>query len=202
MVKSLDRSRLSKTTHDERVREKANLLGRKSTCRRALARLYDEHIEALTRYLRAAFGSGPPDPDDIAQETFVKLAERGELESINNHKAFIWRTARNLMLSSRRKLTTRTKYDFEVQNLLFAAVGSHSSAERVLEVKEQLELINNTLAKMPENRRIAFLMHRIDGLNFSAIGRQMGMSPNGVIKHVGRAMLDIKNALDAASEHK
>ncbi|MEM1088263.1 MAG: sigma-70 region 4 domain-containing protein, partial [Pseudomonadota bacterium] len=49
--------------------------------------------------------------------------------------------------------------------------------------------------KMPENRRLAFLLHRVEGLNFSAVGRRLGMSSNGVVKHVTRAAYDIKMAL-------
>lgn len=161
--------------------------------------LYIEHGEALTKYLRKAFGDGPPDPEDVTQDAFEKLAQE-DLTEIRNPRAFIWRMARNLMLSGLRKVDVRTKYDFEIEHLFFAAKGSELSPERVIEVRDQLKIISRVIAEMPETRRVAFLMNRIEGKNYSAIGRHLGMSPNGVIKHVSRAVFDLKAALEDQSE--
>lgn len=157
--------------------------------------LYHETSGELTGYLRKRFGDGPPDPEDIAHEAFTKLAEHKDLSGIKHLRAFLWRTARNLMLDFKRRAEVRTKYDFEIEHLYFALDGLDNSPENVLEVKEQLELINDVIAAMPTNRRKAFLLHRVDGLNFSQTGRKLGMTPSAVIKHVSRAALDIKDAL-------
>lgn len=164
-----------------------------------LATLFADHAEALTKHLRSAFGNGPPDPEDVTQDAFARLAQRDDLHAIKNPRAFIWRMARNLMLSSMRKQAVRTKYDFEVEQLFFAVEGSEKTPERVLVVKEQLKIINKVIAEMPETRRLAFLMRRVDGLRYSAIARQLNMSSNGVIKHVGRAVRDIQLAIEEAS---
>ena len=161
----------------------------------AVNRLYKKHAKALSNYLRSKFGDGPPDPDDVVQDAFAKLIDRDDLRDIKNPQAFIWKIARNVMLSGRRKIDVRSKYDFEVEHLFFASSGSELSPERVIEVRDQLEIINAAINKMPENRRLAFLMHRVEGLNFSAIGRRLGMSSNGAVKHVTRAAHDIKVAL-------
>ncbi|MEM8572896.1 MAG: sigma factor, partial [Pseudomonadota bacterium] len=81
--------------------------------------LYQEYAAELAEGLRKRFGNGPPDPDDVAQEAFQKVLERGDLSTIKNLRAFLWRTARNLILSSKRSDHRRSAYDFEIEQLFF-----------------------------------------------------------------------------------
>ncbi|MEM8774666.1 MAG: sigma-70 family RNA polymerase sigma factor [Pseudomonadota bacterium] len=171
-----------------------------ATNKSRLTSLYDEHAEALIGSLRKSFGNGPPEPEDIAQSAFQRLAEYEELDAIKNLPAFLWRTARNLMISAKRSNDVRAKYDFEIEHLYFAMRGAENSPENVIDVRQQLKLINTVLESMPENRRVAFILHRVEGLNFAAVGRRLGMTRNGAIKHVARAVVDIQAALHAATE--
>lgn len=162
-----------------------------------VSELYRAHSSELRTYLRRQFGDGPPDPDDMVQLAFQKLIERGDRSSIMNLRAFLWRTARNLTLNSKRNDHNRSKYDFEVEHLYFANKGNGSSPARVLEVKEQLRVISDTLSQMPEKRRTAFVLHRIDGLTVAAIARRYGNTRGAIIKHIARASSDIDAALEA-----
>ena len=165
-----------------------------------LKTLYAESANELTAYLRKVFGDGPPEPEDIAQQAFTRLAEYQDLNRVRNQKAFLWRTARNLALSHRRNIDTRSKYEFEIEQLYFAARGNDSPPERVLEVKQQLRAINAVLQRMPERRRQALIWHRIDGLNAAAVARRMGITRAGAVKHIARAAMDIDTALKGATE--
>ncbi|MEM9375170.1 MAG: sigma-70 family RNA polymerase sigma factor [Pseudomonadota bacterium] len=168
-----------------------------------LSELYRAHSDELRAYLTRQFGNGPPDPDDMVQQAFQKLLERGDHKSIKNLRAFLWRTARNLTLNSKRNNQNRSQYDFEIEHLYFANKGNGSSPARVLEVKEQLRIISETLINMPEKRRTAFVLHRIDGLTVSAIARRYGNTHAAIIKHIARAASDIDGALEAyASERE
>ena len=44
---------------------------------------------------------------------------------------------------------------------------------------------------MPDRRREAFLLHRIDGLSYSQIARRMGVGIKAVEKHISSAMLQL-----------
>ena len=160
-----------------------------------LAALFEDHSSELAGYLRKTFGNGPPDPEDVAQEAFSRLAERSDLSSIKNLKAYLWRTARTLTLTERRNSGIRSKYDVAVKHLYFALEGTESDPERVLGAQEQLKLISAVLEKMPERRRQAFLLHRIENLNLAAVGRRLGVTRGAAVKHVTRAVVDIDAAL-------
>ncbi|MEM1262950.1 MAG: hypothetical protein AAGH76_11185 [Pseudomonadota bacterium] len=43
-----------------------------------LINTYRDYASELTEGIRAAYGNGPPDPDDVAQEAFHRVYQRGE----------------------------------------------------------------------------------------------------------------------------
>ncbi|MEM9054458.1 MAG: RNA polymerase sigma factor [Pseudomonadota bacterium] len=157
--------------------------------------LYRTHAKDLSSSLRKAFGDGPPDPDDIAQQAFQKLIERERLSDIRNLKGFLWRTARNLVLNAKRSRSTRAKYDFEIEQLYFPSRGGNSSPEAVLSAKEELRAINAALRAMPEKRRRAFILHRVEGLSVSEVARRLRISRSPADRHIMRAAEDIQVCL-------
>ena len=160
-----------------------------------LNQLYHDHYGALAKSIRKAFGDGPPDPDDVAQEAFRRLFECEDLSGISNLPAFLWRTARNLVLSEKRSVKRRSKYDFEIEHLYFALESPDSDPESILEVKEQLLIIRRVLDKMPDRRRKALLWHRVEGLSFTEVGRRLGITRRAVARHVVKAAQELSEAV-------
>ena len=154
--------------------------------------LYRDHSRELIASLRKAFGAGPPDPEDVAQQAFQKLIEREDRSDIRDLKAFLWRTARNTFLKAVSKAGVRSRHDFEVEQLFFPARGDDSTPERILEVKEELQAINEVLRQMPQKRRHAFLLHKVEGLSVAAVARQLGISRTPAQKHITRAAHQIE----------
>lgn len=154
--------------------------------------LYRDHSDELIVSLRKAFGAGPPDPEDVAQQAFQKLIERRDRSDIQDLKAFLWRTARNTLLKAINKEGVRSRHDFEVEHLFFPMRGDDSTPERVLEVKEELRAINDVLRRMPEKRRHAFLLHKVEGLSVAAVARRLGISRTPAQKHITRAAQQIE----------
>ena len=159
-----------------------------------LTSLYHDYAEQLSRTLRSMFGDGPPDPDDIAQEAFHRVIERGDLASIKNLKAFVWRTARNLLLNAKDREHTRSRYDYEIEQLFFAIRGYDSTPETVISAREQVKAVNRVLGEMPATRRRAFILHRVEGLSIADVGRRLGISRPGASKHISRAIAQIDAA--------
>lgn len=162
--------------------------------------LYQNYSSELSAYLRKTFGDGPPDPDDIAQEAFSRLLQQESLERVKNLKAFLWRTARNLVLTDKRNTATRSKYDFEIEHLFFAARGADDGPERVLEVNEQLDIVRKVLKKTTPRHRRAFLWHRVEGLSFTDIGRRLGVNRRAAARYVVGVAVDLEAALRQSME--
>ncbi|MEM6898556.1 MAG: sigma-70 family RNA polymerase sigma factor [Pseudomonadota bacterium] len=160
---------------------------------KAVSDLYVDYADQLSQAIRRTFGDGPPDPDDVAQHAFEKLIQRGNLDKITNLKGFLWRTARNIVLAAKRSANVRNKYDFEIEHIYFALKDNESTPERIIIVREQLELIRKVLLDMPDKRRRAIVMHRVEGLSMTEIGRRLGMTRQSVALHItkGIAELDV-----------
>lgn len=197
----IDPSRIpsSDSTDGERQAELAEATPRPGSGRGEIAQLYRQTIRPLASMLRKHLGDGPPDPDDIAQLAFQKLIERPTLADIKNVEAFLWRTARNLVFKERRAQDVRARYDFEIEQLYFALRGYDLDTERVVSAREQVNLVKAALRSMPERRRRAFVLHRIDGLTIAATARRLKISATAAGKHISRAMGDIDELLSQNS---
>lgn len=165
-----------------------------------LLELYHCHRRALARYLQRKYGSGPPEPDDIAQDAFAKLAAMGDDEhrAIDNPRAFLFRVAENLVISAKRRARIARSYATEVNYL--ERGSSELTPERVLTAKDQLDVVERAIRAMPERRRRCFIMHRYDELSLTEIAHRCGISANGVKGHVERALRDISEALADAKQ--
>lgn len=167
------------------------LSGPKSCLCDQIETLYKRHHMELMTALQAIYGAGPPDPDDVIQQTFRKLLERGDLTQIRNPKAYIWRTARNIVREAKRSADVRSRHDFEVEEIFFDIKGDKSTPERIIIVKDQLTVINKALRNMPEKRRRAVILHRVEGLSYAEIGRRLRISRQNAAKHVTKGIADL-----------
>ncbi|MEM9741640.1 MAG: sigma-70 family RNA polymerase sigma factor [Pseudomonadota bacterium] len=159
-----------------------------------IAELFESYLVNLTEGIRGRFGNGPPDPEDVAQQAFHQLIERGDLGSISNLKAYLWRIARNIVLTAKRSQHVRTRYEFEVERILFPQQYDELTPERVILAKEQLKLLNKLLRNMPNNRRQAVVLHRVEGLTVAEVGRRLGISRQSAAMHLARGIADLSVA--------
>ncbi|MEM9741230.1 MAG: sigma-70 family RNA polymerase sigma factor [Pseudomonadota bacterium] len=161
--------------------------------------MYRAYNEELTGWLRFQFGSGPPDPEDMAQQAFKKLLEKPDCQHLEHKKAFLWRTAKNLTISALRRIKTQEAYEYEVEQLYFADPGDNTGPSRVIEVQEQLSVISDCLRGMSKKRREVFVLHRVHGMNLAEVGRALGLSRSAATKRLSGALAEIDAALEDAS---
>ena len=158
-----------------------------------ITKLYSEYAPELSQGIRIRYGDGPPDPDDVMQEAFRRIYEKEDTTKVRNLRAFIWRIARNLVLDAKKSEETRSKYDFEIENIFFPLKGHISSPETVIVAKEQLQAVNQLLLEMPDKRRRALMLYRLEGLTLEQIGKRLGISRRAVSKHISRAHVEISS---------
>ena len=189
---------------DRHHRQDSNDSGDRSTKaiddKRLLEDLYRQYSEELRRYLSKILGSGPPDPEDICQEAFRRLAETKNLHKINSLNAFLWRTAQNAIVSEQRKSSVRTKHALSVEQIFYPEKGDGLSPERVLLARSELSVISDVLANMEEKRREVLIMSRFDGLSLADIARRLGVARPTVSKRLSQAMLELDAAVEEPAD--
>jgi len=155
--------------------------------------LYRHHRDTIVRYVRRAFGSGPPDPADVAQAAFEKFLAIDGRDDIANPRAFLIASARNLVLDQRRRLKVRSDYASDARAT--ADETDDFSPERVLVAKEQWRILEDAIQKMDARRRDILVMSRIHGLSSAEIARRMNCSATLVKMLLAQALVLCHRAL-------
>lgn len=154
--------------------------------------LYARHWGELCHYIRKHFGPGPPDPEDVAQDAFMKFAAIDDRETIENPRAYLFRTAHNVLVDEHRRLALRRANPADTEA---RPASDDRTPERVLVGQERLEILTRSLRAMPATRRRSFLLNRLQGLSCAAIARMTGYSESAVKKHIDLALKDLEAAM-------
>ncbi len=157
--------------------------------------LYARHWGELCHYIKKHFGQGPPDPEDVAQDAFIRFAAIENREAIDNPRAYLFRTAHNALVDEHRRLALRrgSHADSDART-----ASDDLTPERVLVGQERLEILTRSLRAMPAARRRSFLLNRLQGLSCAAIARMTGYSESAVKKHIDVALRHLEAALSKA----
>ncbi|MEM7741884.1 MAG: sigma-70 family RNA polymerase sigma factor [Pseudomonadota bacterium] len=160
-----------------------------------LSAFYKTYFPRLVAGLRATYGSGPPDPDEVAQAAFEKLNKRERLDDIRDLESYVWIAARNIIMSAKRAERVREHNRDEVEDRFFSYGQDTFDPERVFIAKEQLAVIMRVVRAMPERRQRIFLLNRLHGMTPEKAGQACGVSRSSAVRHIGLATAAIAEAL-------
>ena len=167
-----------------------------------LAELYKKHWSGLCAYIRKQFGSGPPDPEDVAQQVFAKLGSMVETINWSLPKAYLIRMSHNIVISEKRRQAVRERHAVAQYQENRDSDGYDLTPEHVFIAEEEFGMVSDVIARMPEKRRKMLLLNRIKGLSYAEIARQFGVSDTAVKKHVYRAISELDDAMTRARGEK
>ena len=159
-----------------------------------IATLYAEFLDPLVDYLRRKFGSGPPEPEDLAQIAFSQLVHRGAWRDIRDPKAFLRRAASNAAISEYRARTVRKHLLHPVTEDL-EHWGSDVTLERVLSHRELLKKVLRHVEQLPAKQRRIFELSRFEELSITDIAQREGISRTATRKHLTRACASVDQFL-------
>jgi RNA polymerase sigma factor (sigma-70 family) len=165
---------------------------------RSLRRLAnDGHGEQMTNYYRS-FGAqlraflarqtrSVHDAEDLAQEVFLRLWRKGPCDEIRSLKAFVFKTASNLLKDRGRRTYGRMMRNATpAADMDFPDFGEEPCS--VIESQETLIAFAEALARLRPSTRMAFLLYHLEGCSHAQIAAKMGISVSMVEKHVSYVM--------------
>jgi RNA polymerase sigma-70 factor, ECF subfamily len=141
--------------------------------------LYDAWFEDVSRWI-VALGGLEADRDDIVQEVFLVVRRRLSAFDGTNLAGWLYRITRRQVRDFRRRSWVRhifTKRRLEEPDDLPHGGSTPAAA---LERKEDRRLLHSMLAKMGEERRLAFVLFEIEGLSGEEIARIQSVPVNTV----------------------
>jgi RNA polymerase sigma factor (sigma-70 family) len=157
----------------------------------ALEQLMTRYWRNLVGYASQLLGS-VDEGKDVAQEVFVRTWEhRFRWKPGGSAETFLYRIARNLSLLQLRRREVRSRSAPELRN------GSRRARTPIDDTfsGELREALQEALGELPERRREAFLLVRLDGLSLGAAAEIMGVTKRTVANHVYMATSDLERTL-------
>lgn len=131
--------------------------------------------------------------EDLVQDVWVRLRERGNPDAWVEPRAVIFTVAANLATDAgRREVRDRRllSYDQELMVSVPAAADPLGDAEAA----GRVERIAAALARMPPLCRDAFLLNRLQSLTHAEIAEMLGVSKKSVQRYLERAVLQVLRA--------
>lgn len=141
--------------------------------------LYSDHHGWLQGWLRRKLGCDAQ-AADLAQDTFVRLFGRGGLE-LEQPRALLTHIAKGLVIDHWRRQDIERAY---LDALAHVPENFAPSPETRYLILESLYRIEAMLREMPDRTREIFMRAQIDGLTYSAIAAESGMSLITVKRHM------------------
>lgn len=160
-------------------------------------RLFRAQAPRLMRFLTRRTGR-PEDAADILQESFLRLIRAVAAESLPAPKAspeaYLQQIATNLLRDrSRRRITHAEALHDPIDEQVLVDKGPGPAESLV--AQDLLRAYETALLALRPKTRLIFLLHRRDGLTYSQIAAEAGISVSGVEKHMMKAIAHIDSAL-------
>jgi RNA polymerase sigma-70 factor, ECF subfamily len=142
------------------------------------------------------------DAEDIAQETFIQVYQ--SIESFKGESKFstwLYRiTVTKALDHARRK---KRKKRFAIIKKLFGDSGEEEVQVPdfhhpgvILDKKENAAILFQAINQLPDNQKIAFTLHKVEGLSYQEISEVMNSSVSSVESLMHRAKTNLKKTLE------
>jgi len=169
-------------------------------------RYYRELLNFLSRSVRDRDTAA-----DLVQESYARvLAAQQAGQSVQDPRALLYRTARNLVIDQHRRAGVRANVrndtdepaapDGDVPMLDELAGPRSLEPETILASREGLAAVVAAIDQLPPRCREAFILFKFDGLSYTEIAERMGISTRTVEMQLQIAMeacWRCQDALDA-----
>lgn len=134
------------------------------------------------------------DVEDLRQEIYAHILKAAETKIPDQAKAFVFATARNLLVDQFRKQNV-VPIEAAVDLDLTSFPSEEPGPERSVFAREMLRRLQSALNGLPPRCREAVVLHRIEGLSRRQISQRMGITEQAVANNVARGMFVLADAL-------
>lgn len=159
---------------------------------RAFRSIFDAYHHRLYFYI-LQISSSQQVAEDIVQDTFLKIwLHRDQLPQVEQFNAYIFRVARNTVLSSLRRKALETVI---VEQKLEPVPGAPDAHEQ-LHIKLVKEVLQQAVNALPEQQQKVYRLRREGGLSIKEVARLLGISEITVKRHLTLATKTLREVFD------
>ncbi|WP_446810771.1 RNA polymerase sigma factor [Methylomonas sp. 2BW1-5-20] len=132
---------------------------------------------------------------DICQEAFVRLCRSDDLGNVGNLKAYLFRTAQNLLFDHYRSQTVRNAAMVQWPEDAPPEIEDTRCAETVALGEQELDSLIDSLATLSPLCQRIFYLNRFEGLKQREIAETLNISVRTVEENIKRALLHCAKTL-------
>lgn len=158
-----------------------------------VARHVVPHEAALrARLLRVV--SSVDQVDDIVQDAYLSLSRLESVAHIRNGRAYLFATARNLLLQKLRR-ERLVRIDSLTELHLLTLEDDAPDPERDVGARRELDRVRRLIAALPDRCREIFEMRRVQGLPQREIAARLGLPEHTIEQQAMRGLKMILKAI-------
>ncbi|MBD9355241.1 RNA polymerase sigma factor [Methylomonas albis] len=125
--------------------------------------------------------------EDITQEAFLRLMQHPNLAAIENHRAYLFKTAANLSKNAYDHEQVRSRYAPNEAIDLEQLICPLPPLESAIAAQQQIECFLAVLTQLPEVVQHAFILSKLDGLSYPEVAEALGISGKSAQRYVFKA---------------
>ncbi len=155
----------------------------KKGTKEALGVLFDKYYERLCNF-SLRFSIPKEITEEIVSDVFMKLWQKRKENNIHHIRAFLYTSVKNSTLNAVKKQSADRKKE---ERTIEPAIIESNQETRLIH-QEELLRVQKIIDTMPEQRRVVFMLNRIDGLKYKEIASILNISPHTVQNHMVKAV--------------
>ena len=183
-------------------RDIANAQGRASVSLREVKEWFVREVlpleSALIHFLHHNWRN-QADIDDLLQEVYMRLTAAAQKEIPAQTKAFVFSTARNLLIDRVRReqvVPIEAVADLDALGVAIDEPGP----DRSVMARDELRRVQAALDRLPPRAREALLLRRVDGLSRAEIAQRMGIGEGTVKEYLSESVCALADMLYGETE--
>ena len=154
--------------------------------------IYNEHFDKLYRYGYSLVREKSM-AEDIVADVFESLwLKRDQLHEIDNIRAYMLRSVKNLSLQKLEKKKSSGTSELYSQDILL----SNTDPELILEGNELEKVIENLYQELTPHGKLVYDMTRNKGLDKEEVAKELGITIRAVNKHLRKVQNHFRSALN------
>jgi RNA polymerase sigma factor (sigma-70 family) len=160
--------------------------------------LFSAHWLDVCRLLHKCYGSGPPEPEDVAQEAFTRFSQMNNIAEVRDPKAYIIKIAVNITLKSISRLCKTREFIAEQLHLNEDQLNE-ICPETILQGEQRISAIQKGTEKLSDKQRDILMRARIKGQTYAQISADTGWSLADICRQLN-ATMTILESVDEQDE--
>lgn len=134
--------------------------------------------------------------EDLTQESFLRLMQHPDLASIDNPRAYLFKTVANLSKNAYDYDQVRMRYCPDEPIEINQIVSPLPTLETTLVAQQQLERFIAIMDLLPDIIQHAFILSKLDGLTYAEVAEALGISSKSAQRYVFKAWQHLIQHLD------